>query len=119
MSEPNLCSDQESPADEGNRLQVSSTIENRAKMMHLARLNSTSDDNREEDDDFCIVIEDDFELVFPKEPACQEGYLNDFLDILDAHQHPCIVLGLWALAWMGTQVIQRYVRKSHEILWLL
>ncbi|KAF8814814.1 hypothetical protein BYT27DRAFT_7238728 [Phlegmacium glaucopus] len=35
-----------------------------------------------------------------------EGYLDDMFDVLDRHCHPCILLGRWALVWMGTEVIQ-------------
>ncbi|KAF8800289.1 hypothetical protein BYT27DRAFT_7236138 [Phlegmacium glaucopus] len=36
----------------------------------------------------------------------QDGYLNDVFDVLDAHQHPCIVMGRSALLWMGAAVLQ-------------
>jgi len=34
----------------------------------------------------------------------KEGYLDDIFDILDAHCHPCILMGTFALRWMGTGV---------------
>ena len=33
------------------------------------------------------------------------GYLDDVFDVLDVHQHPCIVLGRSALLWMGADVL--------------
>ncbi|KIL65501.1 hypothetical protein M378DRAFT_162123 [Amanita muscaria Koide BX008] len=33
------------------------------------------------------------------------GYLDDVFDVLDLHQHPCIVLGRSALLWMGADVL--------------
>jgi len=36
----------------------------------------------------------------------QDGYLDDVFDVLDAHQHPCIVMGRSALLWMGVPVSQ-------------
>jgi len=39
----------------------------------------------------------------------QNGYLDDIFDVLDAHQHPCIVLGRSALLWMGAGVLQSSV----------
>ena len=38
-----------------------------------------------------------------------EGYLDDVFDVLDAHQHPCIVMGRSALLWMGAAVSQSSV----------
>jgi len=35
----------------------------------------------------------------------QEGYLDDIFDVLDAHQHPCIVMGRSALLCMGAGVL--------------
>ncbi|KAF8337704.1 hypothetical protein F5887DRAFT_1285016 [Amanita rubescens] len=32
------------------------------------------------------------------------GYLDDVFDVLDVHQHPCILLGRFALLWMGAAV---------------
>ncbi|KAF8224539.1 hypothetical protein L208DRAFT_1511127 [Tricholoma matsutake] len=34
----------------------------------------------------------------------QEGYLDDVFDVLDAHCHPCILMGHFALIWMGVEV---------------
>lgn len=34
----------------------------------------------------------------------QEGYLDDVFDVLDAHCHPCILMGRFALIWMGVEV---------------
>ena len=31
------------------------------------------------------------------------GYPDDVFDVLDAHQHPCIVMGRSALLWMVQQ----------------
>ena len=39
----------------------------------------------------------------------QDGYLDDIFDVLDAHQHPCIVMGRSALLWMGAGVLQSSV----------
>ena len=36
----------------------------------------------------------------------QEGYLDNVFDVLDAHQHPCIVMGRSVLLWMGAAVSQ-------------
>ena len=36
----------------------------------------------------------------------KDGYLNDVLDVLDAHDHPCVLIGRYALLWMGAQVVQ-------------
>ena len=33
------------------------------------------------------------------------GYLDDVFDVLDVHQHPCIVLGRSVLLWMGADVL--------------
>ncbi|KIL59918.1 hypothetical protein M378DRAFT_14479 [Amanita muscaria Koide BX008] len=40
------------------------------------------------------------------------GYLDDVFDILDAHQHPCIVMGRSVLLWMGSGVLPRLIRNS-------
>jgi len=33
-----------------------------------------------------------------------EGYLDQVFDVLDSHTHPCIMMGRFALRWMGTGV---------------
>jgi hypothetical protein len=40
------------------------------------------------------------------------GYLDDIFDVLDAHQHPCIVMGRSALLWMGAAVLPSSVSVS-------
>jgi hypothetical protein len=45
--------------------------------------------------------------------TCQsmtEGYLDQVFDVLDAHTHPCIMMGRFALRWMGTGVFLEQVR---------
>jgi hypothetical protein len=39
----------------------------------------------------------------------QEGYLDDVFDVLDAHCHPCILMGRFALIWMGVEVFSEQV----------
>ena len=39
----------------------------------------------------------------------KDGYLDDIFDVLDAHCHPCIMLGRLALLWMGVAVFQESV----------
>jgi len=34
----------------------------------------------------------------------KEGCLDQLFDVLDAHTHPCIIMGRFALRWMGTGV---------------
>ena len=34
------------------------------------------------------------------------GYLDDIFDVLDAYCHPCILMGRYALLWMGAAVTQ-------------
>ncbi len=36
----------------------------------------------------------------------KDGYLDDVFDVLDAHGHPCILIGRYALLWMGAAVVQ-------------
>jgi hypothetical protein len=38
-----------------------------------------------------------------------DGYLDDVFDVLDAHRHPCILMGRYALRWMGVEVCQDHV----------
>ena len=38
-----------------------------------------------------------------------DGYLDDIFDVLDAHCHPCIMLGRFALLWMGVAVFHESV----------
>ncbi|KIL54738.1 hypothetical protein M378DRAFT_18600 [Amanita muscaria Koide BX008] len=38
--------------------------------------------------------------------SCDDGYLDDVFDVLDAHQHLCIVMGRSVLLWMGAAVLQ-------------
>jgi hypothetical protein len=38
--------------------------------------------------------------------AEEDGYLNDVFDVLDAHRHQCILMGRFALLWMGAAVVQ-------------
>jgi hypothetical protein len=33
-------------------------------------------------------------------PETEHGYLDTLFDILDAHDHPCVLLGEWAIRWM-------------------
>jgi len=42
----------------------------------------------------------------------KDGYLDDIFDVLDAHCHPCIMLGRFALLWMGVAVFQESVSVS-------
>jgi hypothetical protein len=42
----------------------------------------------------------------------EEGYLDTFFDIFDAHNHPCILVGEWALRWMGARPIPFGVSPS-------
>ena len=37
------------------------------------------------------------------------GHLDHIFDVLDAHRHPCIMLGRFALLWMGVAVLQEHV----------
>lgn len=39
----------------------------------------------------------------------KEGYLDDVLDVLDAHCHPCIMMGRYAFLWMGLEVFAEQV----------
>jgi hypothetical protein len=34
----------------------------------------------------------------------KEGYLDDVFEVLDAHCHPCVLMGRFALIWMGAEV---------------
>jgi hypothetical protein len=38
-----------------------------------------------------------------------EGYLDTVFDILDAHRHPCIMMGRFALRWIGVGVFPEEV----------
>jgi len=44
----------------------------------------------------------------------KDGYLDDIFDVLDAHCHPCIMLGRFALLWMGVAVFQESV-SAHTV----
>jgi hypothetical protein len=39
----------------------------------------------------------------------KEGYLDDVFDVLDAHCHPCVMMGRYALLWMGLEVFAELV----------
>jgi hypothetical protein len=39
----------------------------------------------------------------------KEGYLDDVFDVLDANCHPCILMGCFALRWMGAGVLPEQV----------
>lgn len=43
------------------------------------------------------------------------GYLDDIFDVLDAYCHPCILMGRYALLWMGAAVIQDPVSTQSSI----
>jgi hypothetical protein len=61
----------------------------------------------EEEEEEMIVVVNEEEKVEYKDP--QNGYLDDIFDVLDTHQHPCIVMGRSALLWMGAGVLQSSV----------
>jgi hypothetical protein len=48
-------------------------------------------------------------------PNLQDGYLDDVFDVLDAQQHPCIVMGHSALIWMGVAIFQGSVSVKYHI----
>jgi hypothetical protein len=43
---------------------------------------------------------------FDHQAEMEDGYLDDVFDVLDAHRHPCILMGRFALLWMGAAVFQ-------------
>ena len=45
--------------------------------------------------------------------AKKEGYLDDVFRILDAFKHPCIIMGRFALKWMGCGVFSEEVRVTY------
>ena len=44
--------------------------------------------------------------------AKKAGYLDDLFDVLDAKMHPCIIMGRFALKWMGCGVFSEQVRLN-------
>ena len=44
--------------------------------------------------------------------AKKTGYLDDLFNVLDAKMHPCIVMGRFALKWMGCGVFSEQVMAS-------
>ena len=40
------------------------------------------------------------------------GYLDDVFNVLDASKHPCIIIGRFALKWMGCGVFSEEVTVS-------
>ncbi len=41
--------------------------------------------------------------------AKKAGYLDDLFNVLDANKHPCIIMGRFALKWMGCGVFSEEV----------
>ena len=39
----------------------------------------------------------------------KNSYLDGVFDVLDAHCHPCIMMGRFALGWMGADVWPEHV----------
>jgi len=39
----------------------------------------------------------------------KDGHLDNIFDVLDAHSHPSIIMGRFALGWMGTEVFPEQV----------
>ena len=56
-----------------------------------------------------LADKSEFKTYFMK-----DGYLDDVFDVLDAHRHPCILLGRFALLWMGAAVFQESVSCTHS-----
>jgi hypothetical protein len=44
----------------------------------------------------------------------KDGYFDNVFDVLDAHCHPCIMIGRFALLWMGAAVMQDPVSCSES-----
>ncbi len=44
--------------------------------------------------------------------AKKAGYLDDLFDVLDAKMHPCIIMGRFALKWMGCGVFSEQVHLN-------
>jgi hypothetical protein len=44
----------------------------------------------------------------------KDGYLDDVFEVLDAHCHPCIMIGHFALLWMGAAVMQDHVSAHYR-----
>lgn len=46
----------------------------------------------------------------------EDGYLDDVFDVLDANHHPCILMGRFALMWMGAEVMPEQVSLFDYVL---
>ena len=67
-----------------------------------------------------ITVEDDGPGIGDFDRPCmrleeEEGYLDNFFDILDAYNHSCILLGDWAVRWMGAQPAPLYVSPFYAL----
>jgi len=48
--------------------------------------------------------------------AKKAGYLDDVFNVLDANKHPCIIMGRFALKWMGCGVFSEEVSDRYSAL---
>jgi hypothetical protein len=53
-------------------------------------------------------------FTFVQMAGMKDGYFDNVFDVLDARCHPCIMIGHFALPWMGAAATQDHASAQYR-----